>query len=151
MRSEIGCEWVNADWRSEIAMHGNTRTFAVDTTRYAYKMSICTILRLQMLARPHTHGTVSATFYKVSVFDAYVLDDGVRCRFIFVSANARTAAPVSTICLVIHLYYIFACCGNNAARVEHHAGDRMVVSVGVGNGACSQVPDLANVSNKHSP
>lgn len=44
--------------------------------------------------------------------------------------------------LVVHFRHALADCGDDAAGVEHHARDGVVVGVGVVDGAGSEVPDL---------
>lgn len=69
-----------------------------------------------------------------------MLNDRVLRRVLFV--GARSAVPVSSICLVVDLDNILASCTDDTTRVEHHAGDGVVIGISVGDGASSEIPDL---------
>lgn len=66
----------------------------------------------------------------------------MRLSIRLIHPNTRTAIPVTAIRLVIYLDHIFAGSRDDTARIEHHAGDGLVVSVGVVDGACAEVPNL---------
>jgi hypothetical protein len=70
----------------------------------------------------------------------------MRSVVVLVSAHTRTAAPVAAVGLVVDLDDALAGCGNNAARVEHHAGNGVVVGIGVVDGASPKIPDLCFIS-----
>lgn len=99
-----------------------------------------------MLARPHSHCAILAALNKISIFYPDALDDGMRCVVVLIYANTRPTAPVATVSLVIHFHYILARCGDDAACVKHHAGDGVVVGVGIVDRASPEIPDLHNVS-----
>ena len=110
--------------------------------RTVYTMSLCALI----LTRPHTHSAISAAFDKIAIFYPDTLNGGMRCVVVFIRTDAWTAAPVSSVCLIIHFDYTFAGRRNDAARVEHHAGYRVVVGVCIIDGASPKIPDLIYVS-----
>jgi hypothetical protein len=89
--------------------------------------------------------------YKIAVFYPDAFNHGAPCSVVFVYANARATVPVAAVGLVVDLYNVFASSRNNAARVEHHACDRVVVGVGIVDGASPEVPDLATLATKQCP
>jgi hypothetical protein len=97
--------------------------------------------------RPHTHSAVSATFDEVAVLYPYTFYHGMRCLVVFVGSNTRATIPVAAVRLVVYLDYRLAGCRNNAAGIKHHAGDGVVVCVGVVDGASPEIPDLEQVSD----
>jgi hypothetical protein len=97
--------------------------------------------------RPHTHGAVSATFDEVAVLYPHTFYHRMRCLVIFVRTNTRAAIPVAAVGLVVYLDYRLASCRNDAAGIKHHAGDGVVVCVGVVDGASPEIPDLEQVSD----
>jgi hypothetical protein len=66
---------------------------------------------------------------------------------VLVYANARATAPVAAVSLIVHLDYRFASCGNDVARVKHHACDGVVVGIGVEDRTGPEIPDLRRVSD----
>jgi hypothetical protein len=74
----------------------------------------------------------------------------MRSAIVLICADAGTAAPVAAVSLVVDLDHTFAGCRNNAARVEHHAGDGVVVGICVVDGTSPKIPDLSFVSMRGS-
>src|SRR3569833_57092 len=82
------------------------------------------------LTRPHAHDAVPATFYHVAVSYPHMLDEGGR-RAILGCRDAGTAVPLPTFHLIVHLDHVLAGGRDDPPRIEHHAGDGVVVGVGV--------------------
>ena len=82
------------------------------------------------LTRPDAYHAVLAPFNSVAVLDAHPLDYGENTSLI-VRTDTRPAVPVPAVRLVVDFDDVFACGGDNAARVEHHAGNRVIVGIGV--------------------
>ncbi len=93
------------------------------------------------LTSPNAHNTVPPAFSQVAVFNANLFYNGRRSALLW-SGDARAAIPVTPVCFIVHLYYVFACCGDDATAVEHHACDRGVIGVSIIDCACSKIPDL---------
>jgi hypothetical protein len=82
---------------------------------------------------PYSHSSVPATLNKIAIFYPDTLDGGTPRVVVFVGTHTRAAVPVTTVSLVVHFDHILASCGNNVARVEHHAGHGVIVGVGIVN------------------
>jgi hypothetical protein len=74
----------------------------------------------------------------------------MRSAIVLICADAGTAAPVAAVSLVVDLDNALTCCRDDASRVEHHAGDGVVVGICVVDGTSPKIPDLSFVSMRGS-
>jgi len=88
------------------------------------------VIYIFTLTRPDAYHAVLAPFNCVTILDAHPLDYGENTSLI-VCTDTRPAVPVPAVRLVVDFDDVFTCGGDNAARVEHHASDRIIVGVGV--------------------
>lgn len=112
---------------------------------------------------PHTHRPILPPLGKIPILYPHPLHSrrpssssplftGVVPSFLLLllfgrsSNKARAAVPMPAVGLVVDLDDGLARGGDDAARVEHHARDGIVVGVGVVDGAGAEVPDLRRVS-----
>lgn len=93
------------------------------------------------LAGPCSNGSISPALEEIPFPEAYSLDEGGR-RSHFTGSNAGTAVPMVPIGHVIYFHCVLSSGRCNPFRVKHHACDRMVVSIRVVDGACSEIPYL---------
>jgi hypothetical protein len=96
-----------------------------------------------MLTRPHTNRTVLPTLNQIAILDPDMFNDRVRRSVCLISTGPTV--PVPAIRFVVHLDYTLASCRNDAPCVKHHAGDGVVIGVGIRNGASPEVPDLVTL------
>lgn len=91
------------------------------------------------LTRPNPHRPVSPPLNQIPILDPHSLNHTLPTLLLH---RTRPTIPMPPISLIIDLDHILACSGHNAARVEHHAGDGVVVGVRVVDGAGAEIPDL---------
>ena len=92
-----------------------------------------------LLARPNPHSPVLPPLNKIPILNPHCLDD---TPLPLLLNRARPAVPMPSVSLVVHLDHILARGRDDAAVVEHHARDGVVVGVRVVDGACAEIPDL---------
>ena len=85
---------------------------------------------MSLLACPDADDTVLAALDHISVPDAHALNDGGGLGLLSLS-NTGAAVPMTSLDLVIHLNHVLTSGADNPAGVEHHAGNRVIVCVGV--------------------
>src|ERR1700761_2814320 len=76
------------------------------------------------LARPSSDGTVLAPFDEIPILEAHPFNGRGEWAFI-VDTYAWSAVPVVAVGLIVHLDNVLARSGDDALRIEHHAGDRL--------------------------
>lgn len=138
----IGCPIIfrfftllHAELIREVSGIGASRLVSIVSGIY-----ICTI-RWVTLTCPNTNDSIAAPFSHVAILYSYTLNYGRRSA-LFCSCNASTAVPLSTFHFIVHLDYVLAGSTDNTSDIEHHAGDGIVVSIGIVDGPGAQIPDL---------
>lgn len=86
------------------------------------------------LTRPYPHHPVFPPFSQISILDPHPLNSSW-IPTLFFRNDTRPAIPMPPLSLIIHFCHWFAGRCDDAPRVEHHARDRVVIGVGVVNGA----------------
>lgn len=90
---------------------------------------------------PDPDDAVTAALDHVAISYAHAFYDG-RSVGALCSRNASTAIPLPPFHLIVHFHNVLPGSTDYPPCVEHHARDRVVVSVGVVDGPCPQVPYL---------
>jgi hypothetical protein len=96
---------------------------------------------MPLSTRPHANDTVPAAFDHVAVLDLDPLN-GWSPRWAFLDVNTGTTVPLSTFSLVIYLDDVLACGTDDAAGVEGHGGNGLVISKGVVDATSAEIPNL---------
>jgi hypothetical protein len=96
---------------------------------------------------PHAQHAISTALNHITIPDTDALDHGgggapPAALLVPLSSNTGAAVPMAAVGLVVDFRVGFARGGHDAARVEHHARDGLVVGVGVEDAASAEVPYL---------
>lgn len=92
-------------------------------------------------ARPYTNDTVSSSFDHVAVLYLDPFNRRGPWRTL-IDVDTWSTIPLSALGLIVHLDYIFAGGADNAASIEHHRSDRLIVCESIVNTASAEIPNL---------
>lgn len=92
---------------------------------------------------PNAHDTIFPPLGQVAVFYSHPLHNRWSSSFgASFSIDTSATIPMPPIRAIVDFRDAFACRSNDSTRVEHHACDGVVVSVGVDDAAGTKVPYL---------
>ena len=100
---------------------------------------------LSLLTAPDADHAILPSLDEEAVLERDSLNDAQPPFEIRIFDSAGATVPVPTICLVIDLDDVLACRGGNAPRVKAHRRDGAVVSKGIVDMACAEIPDLCQM------
>lgn len=93
------------------------------------------------LTRPYADNTIPASLNHVSVPYSYTLNNrrglaSLLCHY------TGAAIPLSALHLIIHFYHVLPGRTDYTPGIKHHACDWVLVSIGIVDGTCSEIPYL---------
>ncbi len=99
------------------------------------------VIYTRHLTSPDAHDAIATALDHVAVLDADVFDDSRRLVLLCLR-DARAALPLPRFHLIVYLDHVVSSRADDAPAVEHHAGDPVVVRIGIENGTRSKIPYL---------
>lgn len=93
------------------------------------------------LTRPNPHNPILPPLSQIPILNLHPLHTSWAPPFLL-GIHTSAAIPMPAICFIVDFGYGLACCGDDAARVEHHACYWVVISVGIVDGAGAEIPYL---------
>ena len=105
-------------------------------------MHLSNAITILYLAGPDPHEPILPPLCQIPVLNPHSLNNARPAFTLRDISSTRAAIPVPSICPVVDLRYGLAGCGDNAPRFEHHTRDRVIVGVGIDDGACAEIPYL---------